>query len=218
MNRKNFGWVFALCLLATANAGADDRDDDDRDDNMRSCIAREIDDCADDCRTARCVSKCEKEAREKCKVNVIVAQHVFNGAVTSTPIQQECFDGRLACFNPNAVPPGPCSEIKGTVANRAFFGGPVRIFVICPPGSPAGTQNFATTTTVLGQTCSNPADGSFTMTVSNQCSGQSGCYALISAAPATTFDCLTDAPTDSTTTGGGDPGWDTCTSGACPDI
>ena len=188
------------------------------DENVKNCVANHTKECAEDCKTSRCVSKCEKAARDECKVNVIIAQHVFNGAVTSTPTDQCEVGEPPVCASPNFTPANPCSVIKGTVSNRAFFGGPVTIYVICPPGSPAGIeQPRGTTTTVLGQTCSSATDGSFTVTITNQCSGQTGCYGLIAAAPATRFDCLGDAPVTAPPPNG-DPGWDTCTSGGCPDI
>src|SRR5438477_3548696 len=113
MIRKSAGIVFAVCLLCGGTVGADDRDDD-HDDNVRNCIASRSQECSEDCKTSRCVSKCEKEAHDSCKVNVIATQHVFNGPVTSTPV---------SC--PPPVPEAAttggdgstCSAVKGTVAN-----------------------------------------------------------------------------------------------------
>jgi hypothetical protein len=202
MNRKNAAWVFGLCLLAAASASA-------ADDAVRACTVKETNDCAQDCKTARCAAKCEKAAREKCRVNITVPQHVFNGAVIATPTAQCEVGFPPACASPDFVPTDPCSLVRGTVAKHALWGGPVAIYVICP------VVSSGTTTTTLGQTCSSSIDGSFAMTVTNLCSGPSGCYALISAAQAgLSSACSPDAAT--TPSSGGDPGWSTCTAGPCP--
>ncbi|TMA32927.1 MAG: hypothetical protein E6J88_01625 [Deltaproteobacteria bacterium] len=215
MNCKNIGWVFALCLVAAANAGADDRDDNDQDENVKNCEANHTKECAEDCKTARCVSKCEKEARAECKVNVIIAQHVFNGGVISTPTDQCSIDEEFQCARGQNTNPAPCSMLKGTVANRAFFGGSVTVYVICPRvvfGTPTSSS------TVIGSTCSDPNNGSFTLTETNACSGQTGCYGLIAVAPPGPDNvCGGETPVTAPPPNG-DPGWDTCTSGGCPDI
>jgi len=214
MNRKNAGIVFALCLLSAGTVGADNDRDRDDDDNVRNCVGERSRDCSEDCKTSRCVAKCEKEAHEKCKVDVIVPQHVFNGAVISTPTNQCSVDEEFQCARGQNNTTAPCSALRGTVANRALWGGSVTVYVICPrvvEGTPTSTS------TVIGSTCRSATNGSFTLTAPNACSGQTGCYGLITVAPAGVDNaCGVDNPSPATPNG--DPGWSTCTSGPCPEL
>jgi hypothetical protein len=210
MNRKNGGIGFALCLLA-GRVSADS-------DAVTQCIADWTTSCSKDCATSQCVSDCTTQARAMCDVNVTAAQQAFRGPVTATPTDQ-CTPPPtpLACA-PELVlgSPAPpanatCSVISGSVANNALWGGQVTIYVICPPLTPAGHENGVPTTTTIGNAQSSCADGSFTITASNVCAGQTGCYGLIAATPPESCDsCGTCAATP------GDPGWSTCTSASCP--
>lgn len=80
-------------------------------------------------------------------------------------------------------------------------GGYVSMFVVCPPGLPAGKDNQTFTTTVIGLATSDPATCGFTMVSTNQCGGATGCYGVIAVTPPVT---------------GTDPGWSTCTGASCP--
>lgn len=214
MSRKNAGIVIALCLFTAGSVGAD-RGDDRDDDDAKGCMSDWADSCSRECATARCVANCAAQARDKCKVNVTNPQVVFVGPVTSTPTNQ-CVppDGTPACTAPsnrddtNATA-ASCSTLTGRVANRNFWGGNVTIYVICPAGSP--TPNSPATTTVIGTATSSCTNGRFTTTVTNACSGQTGCYGLIAATPPSSCETCGSckAPT-------GDPGWGTCTAGPCP--
>lgn len=182
-----------LFLLAGPIARAED------DDSVKNCIAAWVTSCSKDCSTAKCVSQCTTQAHDHCTKDISQPQHVFNGPVTATPASECVLDTVPACANPS-LQSGSCSTVSGTVADPAFFGGPVTIYVVCPQGKP-DARNEALTTTVLGRTRSSSADGTFTMTVTNQCSGQTGCYAIIAVAPPA---------------GSGDPGWTGCTGSVCP--
>ncbi len=205
MNRKNGRIAFALCLLA----GRVDADTDP----VTSCIADWTASCSKDCVTSQCVSNCTTQAHDQCNANVTAVQQVFSGPVTGTPTDQ-CTppDSTPACAPDSvATASASCSMISGTVANRALRGGQVTIYVICPPFTPAGRQNDGNSTTVIGSTQSSCSDGSFTLTATNACAGQTGCYGIIAATPPSSCDaCGTCSATP------GDPGWSTCTSASCP--
>jgi hypothetical protein len=211
MNRKNAGIAFALCLLAAGTAGADS-------DQVKNCISDWTTSCSKECATSKCVSNCTTQAQLECKKDVTQPQHVFNGPVVSTPVDS-CtpqFSG-AACApfvsqDVTVAPPASCTTLTGTVANKAYWGGNVTVYVVCPAGSPLGRGSEITTTTIIGQAQSSCADGSFSMTATNACSGQTGCYGLIAATPASS--CETCGTCGLTTPG--DPGWNTCTSSLCP--
>jgi hypothetical protein len=199
-------------------------DADGQDDAAKNCIAAWTTSCSRDCATPKCVSNCTTQAAAMCRKNVIDPQQVFTRAVTSTPIS--------VCATPSAAPacapPPPiaaadsiqaavgstCSLISGTVSNPAFYGGQVTIYVICPPGMPAGTGNPSLTTTIIGSGSSSCVDGTFSFVATNVCGGQqTGCYGLIAATPPSSCEaCGTCAAGPAST----DPGWSTCTSDACP--
>lgn len=199
-----FVCVVAVCGLVRA----------DDNDATKNCVAAWTTSCSKDCGTARCVSECTKQAMQMCEKDVTKPQQVFVGPVIALPLAtNECPGASQApqCTpfpvngSPAAAPPS-CSTVSGTVAARQFWGGLVTIYVICPPFSPAGHENSTPTTTVLGHAPSSPTDGKFSMNVTNTCSGQTGCYGLIVVTPPACEGC---APNP-------DPGWNTCTSSACP--
>ena len=204
MNRKNGGIGFALCLLA-GRVGADSS-------AMTQCIADWTTSCSKDCATSQCVSDCTTQARAMCDVNVTAAQQAFRGPVTATPTDQCTPPPTPDCAPyPVSTASAACSVISGTVANEALWGGQVTIYVICPPFAPAGRGLESVTTTVIGFTQSSCSDGSFTLTATNACAGQTGCYGLIAATPPESCEsCGTCAATP------GDPNWSSCTSAACP--
>jgi hypothetical protein len=147
----------------------------------------------------QCVSACEQEAacstpkcanlcEISCKQEITQPQHVFNGPVTSMP---------LAPCTSDVFPCGGFL-VSGAVANTAFCPGNVTIYQICP--DERGTSIIATGPVA--------ADCTFGFTAPNG-PGQNGCYGLIATAPPATIGGLP-------TTGGGDPGWATCTGAACP--
>lgn len=185
--------LFVLLLSAGGVLRADD-------DAVKNCISAWVTSCAKDCATAKCVAQCTTQAHAMCTKDITQPQHVFNGPVTTAPATECPIEGIPVCANPT-LPTGSCSTVSGTVADPAFFGGTVTIYVICPAGKP-DARNESVTTTVLGRTLSSITDGTFTMTVTNQCSGQTGCYAIIAVGPPA---------------GSGDPGWTPCTGGGvCP--
>jgi len=133
---------------------------------------------------------CGKQAVQVCRRNISTPQHVFSGPVTSTPV---------ACVDSDGL--GTCSAVSGTVADPSFCGGQVTIYIMCPAGLPVGSGSETPTTTVLAQATSDPATCAFGMTASNAFAGPTGCYGLIAVTPPVV---------------GTDPGWSTCTGGACP--
>ena len=220
MNRKSAGIAFALCLLIGSSVNADD----DRDGHVKKCRDDWVTSCSKECATARCVSNCTTQAHDQCGKDITAQQKTFSGPVTGTPTN-ECTppDGRLACapglaitIDSNVAPDtaASCSVIAGTVANHAYWGGDVTIYVICPAGSPVGNPGQATTSTVVGQAQSSCTDGTFSITATNQCGGQTGCYGLIAATPPTS--CEACGTCGDTAPAPGDPGWNGCTSTACP--
>lgn len=220
MSRKNAGVTLGLCLLAAGTAGADS-------DAMKNCIAQWTTSCSKDCATAKCVSTCTTQAHDQCAKNIAAPQHVFNGPVSSTPVNdpQVCAaaPSDLSCHRISidqlsegsaiSVTGAACSVVTGTVANRAYFGGGVTMYVICP-----NQGQFSASTAVIGRTCSSPTDGSFTIVASNECAGQTGCYGLIAVTPVGQNNFCGGDTTTVTTPPNGDPGWATCTGGGCPDI
>jgi hypothetical protein len=96
------------------------------------------------------------------------------------------------------------------VADQQFWGGTVTIYIVCPAGSPFGNSGLATSVTIIASATSSSADGKFSMTATNACGGQTGCYGLIAVTPAPNCgSCSTIVV--------GDPSWSTCTNGtACP--
>ncbi|MFN2548327.1 MAG: hypothetical protein ABR567_12915 [Myxococcales bacterium] len=192
---------------------------------MKNCIAAWATSCSKDCATAKCVSTCTTQAHDQCARNVAAPQHVFNGPVASTPVTdpQVCSaaPAEVSCHRLSvdqldtgsaiSVTGAACSVVTGTVANKAFWGGGITMYVICPNQS-----QFSASTAVIGRACSSPTDGSFSIVATNDCAGQTGCYGVIAVTPVgENNQCGGDviqAPTN------GDPGWATCTSGPCPDI
>jgi len=166
-------------------------------------MASKSQECSEDCKTSRCVAKCEREAHDGCKVNVIATQHVFNGPVTSTPV---------SC--PTGGDGSACSAVKGTVANRAFFGGSVTFYAICPIRARADAI-----TTVIATVCSSATDGTFSVIAPNTFAGQNGCYGLVAVAPSPSNGCgVENFSPDAPPPTNGDPGWNTCTGAPCPAI
>ena len=218
MNRNNAGVVFALCLLAAGNAGADD------DQNTRSCIADWTTQCSRECATARCVSNCTTQAHDQCKKDLTASQHSFIGPVTGV-VSDSC-QGAPSPQQTQACTPfnntdslasqaaASCTTVRGTVANPALRGGKVTIWVICPSGKPDNREQGPTATPV-GSAQSN-CDGTFTVVSSNACSGVTGCYGLISVDDPSGDQCAVCGNCPGPTATPGDPTWDRCTSTTCP--
>jgi hypothetical protein len=218
MSRSNAAIVFtiALCLFVAGRAGA-------QNDPVNNCIAALTTSCSNDCATPRCVSTCAAQAHDQCTKDVTTPQHVFNGPVSSTPVTdpQVCAaaPSDLSCHRITvdqlvqgsaiAVTGAACSTVSGNVSNKAFWGGGVTMYVVCP-----NQGQFSASSSIIGRTCSSPADGSFSVVASNECAGQTGCYGMIAVTPVgQNNSCGGDAaPANS------DPGWTTCTGGACPGL
>lgn len=179
MNRNSLGVGVALCLMA-GHASAD----------FTSCVAEWTTACAKTCTTSQCVSNCTTQAQNQCAINLAAPQQVFSGPVTAAPVDSCTQPDVLACAPGTGALTG-CSNMSGTVADKAAWGGLVTIYVICP-----NAQNASTT--VLGSGAISIADGSFSFSVTNACGGRTGCYGLFAV------------------TSAGDPTWSTCTSSSCP--
>lgn len=214
MNLKITGTVVALCLLASGSVRADSG-------GIKNCIAQWTTSCSAGCATAQCVANCTTQAHDQCAKDIAAPQATFSGPVTATPVS--CENPPVAACTPSLLittdgsvggVSANCSQISGTVANRAFWGGDVTIYVVCPPFTPAGHQNDITTTSVIGQAGSSCTDGTFTVTAANACGGQTGCYGLIAVTPASS--CEACGTCGASTNTPGDPNWSTCTSTCCP--
>ena len=208
------GGALLLCLFASSRAVANN-------DGEKSCIAEWTASCSKDCTTAKCVSECTTQAHDHCVKDIAAPQNTFKGPVTATPTTCDAppvaacsapivvtADGTVATVAQN------CSTVTGTVANKALWGGQVTIYVVCPAGTPVGQPNETATTSVIGQTSSSCSDGSFILTATNSCSGQTGCYGVIAATPPTS--CEACGTCGAATPAAGDPNWSTCTDGCCP--
>ena len=214
MTWKITGIVVALCLLPSSSVRADSG-------ATKNCIAQWTTSCSAGCATAQCVANCTTQAHDQCAKDIAAPQATFSGPVTATPVS--CESPPVAACTPNlqittdgsvSGVSADCSQISGTVANKAFWGGNVTVYVVCPPGTPAGNQNESTTTSVIGLGSSSCTDGTFTLTATNSCGGQTGCYGLIAVTPASSCEaCGTCGASTSTQ---GDPNWNSCTSTACP--
>jgi hypothetical protein len=198
--------LFALCLLNTGIVRADS-------DAVKNCIANWVTSCSKECATAKCVSNCTTQAHERCTLNVVNPQMVFSGPVTST-FTDQCVppEGAPACAPLSgqgtiASAGAACSVVSGTVADHQFWGGTVTIYIVCPAGSPPGNSREVTSVTIIASATSSCADGKFSMTGTNACAGQTGCYGLIAVTP---------PPGSCSPTLVGDPGWSTCTGAICP--
>lgn len=176
-------------------------------DPVTNCIAQWTTYCSAECATSKCVSNCTTQAQSMCRKDIAAPQNVFSGPVTATPVQ--CPSGLpspLTCSSPSPITldaltdTTSCSAINGTVAQKGMYGGNVTIYVVCPAGTPIGNPGQITSTTIIGQAATSALDGSFGMVLVNSCGGPTGCYGLIGVTPPT----------------GADPGWNTCTSAACP--
>ncbi len=156
MSRSNIGIAAALWLVA-GRANAD----------STSCVAAWTTACDKACTTSQCVSNCTTQAQTQCAVNLAAPQQLFNGPVTAAPVDSCTAPIGLACA-PSVGALTGCSNISGTVANKASWGGLVTIYVICPnAGSPS--------TTAIGSGAISTADGSFSFSVTNACGGRTGC-------------------------------------------
>jgi len=181
MNLKSVGAIAVLGLLAGV-AHADEAD---------TCLAQCVEECLSTSTTVSTAVKCGKQCVQICRQNIAAPQNVFKGPVVSTPL------------NCSATVGEQCSgfAVSGTVANPTFCPGTVTFYTICPNGDGA-------TTSIIGAAVVG-ADCSFSTTLGNQASGQTGCYGLIAVIPAPSGTTL--PPNTSP-----DPGWSTCTGGACP--
>ena len=218
MNRKNAGIAFALCLLTAASVGADSDKD-----KVRNCIAEWTTSCPQQCGDATCVSQCTTMAQSMCREHgvkdITQQQHIFIGPVRSLPTTNCDGAPQAPACTPfvnqdvTSPPPPTCWTVTGTVAKPAFRGGVVTVRVVCPPGTPAGHQSETTTTSTIGQALSN-CDGSFTIKATGTCSGETGCYALITIDAPDADSC--QACGNCGQAAAGDPGWNTCTDTCCP--
>ena len=171
----------------------------------RSCQSACVQECLATSTTPATASKCGKACVHTCRNDVTAPQDVFSGPVTATPVQCTT-DTSLLLSCASQAGNAECSVTSGTVANQASCGGNVAIWVICPAGTPNGNPGQSTTTTVIGTATSDPNTCAFTMTTTNACAGQTGCYGLVAATPPPSAG-LNPTP---------DPGWRTCTGGSCP--
>lgn len=219
MNRKLAGVAIALCLAATGSYADSDA--------IKNCIAQWTTSCNNDCEgNGKCQSLCTTQAHDKCTRNIAQAQQTFSGPVTAAPAACTEDTLQVSACSPRIITnddvvlsqaPATCSQLTGTVANKNFYGGSVVIYVVCPANA---RVNQPGSTTIVGETCSDPSTGAFTINASNACSGQTGCYGLIAVAPGPVSLQSTEqsCPGNNSTTSPGDPNWSTCTSSTCPDI
>lgn len=208
MKRTALGLLVSFFILGSATLRAQEGG------AMKDCIAAWTTSCTKDCATPRCVAECTLRAHDACAHNLTAPQTVFIGPVTAA-LTSCAAPPVAACAAPAVIDgttPVGCSTVNGTVANPMFWGGNVTIYVICPPGTPAGHGNETSTVSVIGTAQSSCTDGKFTMTATNSCAGQTGCYGLIAVTPPASCEtcgtCSAAAP--------GDPGWNTCTAAVCP--
>lgn len=208
MTRTTLGITITTLVVGIGLGFA--RSADAQSDPIANCVSQWVASCSADCATARCVSNCTTQAHAVCEKNITAPQNVFSGPVTATPMQCEappvsaCTSPVLPTdptLSPDAADTATCSSVSGTVADKNLCGGNVTVYVICPPGSPAGLGTEAVTASVLGQIQSDPNSCGFTMSVTNSCGGPTGCYGLIAVTPL--------LPSS-------DPVWGSCTSGPCP--
>jgi hypothetical protein len=211
MHLRMLGTILALACFAGV-AMADDDDRDDHDGLAEQCH----DSCHDQCK-ANGGANCNRFCQSYCRQDVSAPQQAFKGKVTSTPIacttaptnNLDSTSAPLACASSAAS--NACASITGTVANPAFRGGDVTIWIICPAGTPYLSPNEVTTTTKLASTPSDPVTGAFTFPeVTGACGGQTGCYGLLAVTPP-----RSTVPINSNSTP--DPNWTSCTNGvSCP--
>jgi hypothetical protein len=149
-------------------------------------------DPADNCQSA-CVQQCLAQGARKCG-NVCV--QMCRQDVTAP---QTVFSGPVTSTPLCASSVGEqCGFfVKGTAADQSFCPGTVTFYAVCPGGEPE--------TNVIGTT-EIAADCTFSLTMPSTYSGDNGCYGLVAVTPPASADGNT----------GLDPGWSTCTGGACP--
>jgi hypothetical protein len=145
--------------------------------------------CTQACNAQGAGPACGKGCVTACKPQDISApQHLFTKGVISVP-QPACVEDT----NIDRLCGG--YDVSGTVANQELCGGRITFYQVCP--DERGT-------TTIGSTGVN-ADCTFALSLPAG-PGQNGCFGLIGVT----------APPPPITAPIPDPGWSTCTGGACP--